>query len=76
MRPLAIGVDLDLVWLDAEVEDPLAALGEQHPKSRLGVAPLVQDEMPLERLDGDDSATGLVGDQLDPVARLVERRPS
>ena len=71
--PLGVGVDLDLVRLGAEIEDPFAAVAEQHAQALLGVAPLVQHEMPLERLDVDDSPPGLVGDQLAPHGRLVDR---
>ena len=50
------------------------AVAEQHPHPGLGVAPLVQHEVAGERLGDGDPPAGLVGEQLGPLARAVERR--
>ena len=51
----------------------LAPVAEQHPHPRLGVAPLVDDEVTGERLGRRDPSSGLVGEQLLPLPGGVDR---
>jgi hypothetical protein len=71
--PLRIGPELDLVWLGACVEDALASIAEQHAQPLLGISPLVQHEVALERFGVDDPARRLVGDELVPGAGRLDR---
>ena len=54
----------------AQIDDSLGAVTEQQSKSRLCVAPLVHDEVGLERFDADDPATGFVRDEFGPGCRV------
>ena len=60
------------MWFVAEIEDLGGAVTAQHADSRLGVLPLVDDEVIGERLGLREPAAGLVGDEVRPRARVVE----